>query len=126
MKYSIKNYAEALASAVAQAKPGDGERVIRNFTGLLRKSGDETHAGKIIKEAARILLLENGGREIVFESARPLMESSRKALKGFAGAKDTVTLRTDPDLIAGVRVLVNGEREFDGSLRGKLDKIFSE
>jgi F0F1-type ATP synthase delta subunit len=126
MKYSIKNYAEALASVVRQMKPGDGERTVRNFMGLLRKSGDETHAGKIIKEAARILLLQDGGREIVLESARSLAESSRKALQGFATIKDVVTLRTDPDLIAGVRVLVNGEQEFDGSLKGKLDKLFSK
>jgi F0F1-type ATP synthase delta subunit len=28
-------------------------------------------------------------------------------------------------LIAGVRVLIDDEREFDGSLKGKLDKLFA-
>jgi F0F1-type ATP synthase delta subunit len=32
----------------------------------------------------------------------------------------------NPSLIAGVRVTIDGEHEFDGSLRGKLDKIFAE
>jgi F0F1-type ATP synthase delta subunit len=126
MRYSTQNYAKALAAAVSQAKPEDGTRIIKNFLGLLQKSGDETHAGKIIKEAARTLLLQDGGREIVFESARPLAAQSHKAFQEFATSKDVVTLRTDPGLVAGVRVVINGEREFDGSLKGKLDKLFAE
>ena len=126
MRYSTQNYAKALAAATVNAKSGDNARIIRNFTGLLQKSGDETHAGKIIKEASRILLLWDGGREIVFESARPLGVTPQKAFQEFATPKDVVTLRTDPGLIAGVRVVINGEREFDGSLKGKLDKLFSK
>lgn len=125
MRYSTQNYAKALASAASQAKPEDSARIIRNFKRLLQKSGDEAHAEKIIKEAERILLLRDGGREIVFESARPLVTSPHKSFPGFITHEDTVTLRINPDLVAGVRVIVNGEREFDGSLKGKLDKLFA-
>ena len=124
MRYSTQNYAEALADAVSAAKSEDGARVAGNFMGLLRKSGDETHAAKIVKEAERILLLRGGGREIVFESARPLATPPYKTFQEFTTPKDTVTLRINQDLIAGIRVIVNGEREFDGSLKGKLDKLF--
>jgi F0F1-type ATP synthase delta subunit len=125
MRYSTQNYAKALASAVSQAKPEDNTRIIRNFKRLLRKSGDETHAEKIVKEAERMLLFQGGGREIVFESARPLVVPPHKSFPGFTTREDIVTLRTNPDLVAGVRVTVNGEREFDGSLKGKLDKLFA-
>jgi F0F1-type ATP synthase delta subunit len=124
MRYSTQNYAKALASAILRAQPEDGERIIRNFTGLLRRSGDEIHATKIIKETSRILLLQGGGREIVFESARPLAALSGKALREFATDKDVTVSLVDPSLIAGVRITVDGEREFDGSLKGKLDKMF--
>jgi len=125
MRYSTQNYAKALAAAVMEAKPEDGARIIRNFTGLLRKSGDETHAVKIINEASRMLLLQRGGREVVFETARPMAKAHHeKALREFTKAHDSVTLRVNPDLVAGVRIVVNGEQEFDGSLRGKLDKLF--
>jgi len=126
MRYSTKNYAQALASAIAQVRPEEKSHVAKNFMGLLRKSGDEVHAMKIIKEASRLLLLENGGRDIVFESARPLTKSHAKIVQEFAKNDDAVTMRINEELIAGIRVIMNGEREFDGSLKGKLDNIFSE
>ncbi len=92
---------------------------------MLGKSGDEVHAEKIVKAAERLLQKGDGGREIVFESARPLESSNRDLLSEIATAKDAVTLRVNPDLVAGVRIIIDGEMEFDGSLKGKLDKMLS-
>jgi F0F1-type ATP synthase delta subunit len=125
MRYSLKNYAEALAAAVHDAEPAQQDAMGRNFLVLLGKSGDEVHAEKIIKAAESILRKKDGGREIVFESARPLEGSNKDLLANIATAKDAVTLRVNPDLVAGVRIILDGETEFDGSLKGKLDKIFS-
>ena len=93
---------------------------------MLRRSGDEAHADKIIKEAERILRKEDGTRSVVFESARPLGVARQKSLAIFSRSGDAVSYRTDSRLIAGVRILIDDEREFDGSLKGKLDKLFGD
>jgi F0F1-type ATP synthase delta subunit len=125
MRYSLKNYAEALAAAIYGVELDRKDAIIRNFLALLRKSGDETHAEKIVGATEHILHKKDGLREIVFESARPLERANRKLLSEIAKTKDVIALRVNPDLVAGVRIVIDGEREFDGSLKGKLDKIFS-
>ena len=125
MRYSLKNYAEALAVAIHNTEPTRSDTIVKNFLILLGKSGDEVHAEKIVNAAERILRKKDGGREIILESARPLERENQKLLSGIAGKKDSVAMRIDPNLVAGVRIVIDGEKEFDGSLKGKLDKMFS-
>ena len=61
---------------------------------------------------------------MVFESARRLPAAHRKELEQFLRPGDQAVERLNPNLVAGVRITIDGEYEFDGSLRGKLDKIF--
>ncbi len=126
MKYSLNNYAEALASAVSER--GSGARrdeIVRNFAALLERNGDDVHADAIIRAAERILRRDEGGREVLLESARPISDRNLRSLSAaFAGPKDSVETRVSPELVAGIRVTVDGERELDGSLKGKMDKMF--
>jgi F0F1-type ATP synthase delta subunit len=126
MKYSVKNYAEALAAAIHGAEPSRKDIIARNFLNMLRRSGDEAHAEKIIDAAERLLRKKDGGREIVFESARSLKRSAENPLLKIAKEKDVVVERINSALVAGVRIVIDNEKEFDGSLKGKLDKIFAE
>lgn len=126
MKYPVTIYAKALSLAIIEAGPAGEDGIARNFTALLRKNGDEAGAKKIIKEAWRIVRTKQGLQEVVLESARPLTGEHAKSLRGLAGPKDAVVERVNAELVAGVRIVMNDEREFDGSLRGKLDKMFTE
>jgi len=126
MKYSLKNYGQALAEAILEKENPSQNDVARNFINMLRRSGDEAHAEKIIKEAERILRKKDGIRAVVFESARPLGAAQQKSLNVFSRSGDVISYRTDPRLIAGIRILIDDEKEFDGSLKGKLDKLFQD
>jgi F0F1-type ATP synthase delta subunit len=126
MRYSIDQYAKALAAAILEAKPGNEAVIQKNFQELLRRNSEETRAKKILDLAGRLLRAKKGNREVIFESARTLTPAHKKELGKFLKAEDQMALRVNPSLIAGVRVTIDGEYEFDGSLRGKLDKIFAE
>jgi F0F1-type ATP synthase delta subunit len=63
---------------------------------------------------------------VVFESARKLSSVHQHELEKFLRPGDQAVLRLNAGLVAGIRITVDGEYEFDGSLRGKLDKIFAE
>ena len=58
------------------------------------------------------------------ESARALSAAQEQAVAQFLKADDVVERTIDPALIAGIRIVLNDEMQFDGSLRGKLDKVF--
>ena len=126
MKYSLNNYAEALASAVSESgSAARREEIVRNFAALLERNGDDVHAGAIIGAAERILRRNEGGHEVLIESARPISEQNPRSLSAaFAGPKDSVEMRIDPGFVAGVRITVDDEREFDGTLKGKMDRMF--
>ncbi len=126
MKYSTQDYARALAEVIAASSPREEAAIRKNFQALLYKNNDETRGGKILEAAGRVLRARQGGREVVFESARKLSAPHRNELEKFLRPDDQAVLRVNPSLVAGVRITVDGEYEFDGSLRGKMDRIFAE
>ena len=124
MKYSLKNYGQSLAEAILENQGVQKDAVAKNFMRMLEKNGDEVHAGKIVREAERILRRVDRVRSVTIEAARPLSAGAKKSLAGFVKSGDVVDYRVNPELVAGVRIIIDDEREFDGSLRGKLDKLF--
>ena len=124
MKYRSSIYAKALAEVIAEAKTGDDGRIVKNFLALVERNGDSQHLRKILEEAARFARGTSGVRKVTFESARPLNKSQQASVAGFIRKGDVVEEKIDPSLVAGVKIIVNDERQIDGSLKGKLDKLF--
>ncbi len=123
MKHPAHFYAKALAEA-ASAPDAEGRAIAKNFAELLARNGDEALARKILEEASRYARGKSGIRKVAIGSARPLTPAQRKALAPILRPGDVVVEEVIPDLIAGVRVIVDDEMLFDGSLRGRLDAIF--
>lgn len=124
MKYSVHDYAKALDGAVAAPKANDAA-IAKNFLALIRRNGDESRLEKILDEAARLARGKHGVREVTIESARPLTASQESAAKNFLKSGDMVNYAIDPTLVAGVRIIMNDETQFDGSLKSKLDTLFN-
>src|SRR5579885_2833497 len=116
MRYSIQNYAKALAEVAAEAKPNEAPAIQKNFLELLRRSGDEAHLAKIVDEAERLMRRKDGSRHILVRLARKQKQPARELVKHLTGPRDRVEEQTDPTLIAGMQVIVNDERKFDASL----------
>ena len=77
-------------------------------------------------EAERILRREDGVRSVVFESARPLGVAQQKSLNVFLKSGDVISHRTDPRLIAGVRILIDDEKHCISTLTNLLETWFPE
>ena len=126
MRYSTYWYAKALAQAILDAKTEtQGAAIVKNVLALVRKNGDESRLGKIVEEAARLVRGKWGIRKVTVESARTLGPAQERSLQAFLTAKDVLERKIDESLIAGIRIILNDELQFDGSLRGKLDRIFA-
>ncbi len=123
MKYPIHSYAKALSEVIASKKESSAH-IEKNFIAILRKNGDEMYAKKILEESERLLRKKDGTKKIVLASARPLKESSHTILGDVLGKNDVCKTVIRPDLVAGVTITINDDLRFDGSLKGKLDKMF--
>jgi F0F1-type ATP synthase delta subunit len=128
MKYPTHIYAQALAEVITATKKDDkaaDDKMVANFIALVRRNGDEVHLRSIVEEAARFVRGQSGIRKVTIEMARPMNASQRKMLESFTKPSDVVEERIDPALMAGVRIILDDELQFDGSLKGKLDTVFA-
>ncbi len=127
MKYTPRLYARALTAVIAKRmSPAEEKKTIRNFLELLRKNGDLRLAEKIVSEAERLTLERSGKRKVVLETARPLSDKQKKLLHKMLKPGDIVEEKTSPELVAGAKITVNGNLQFDGTLARKLKKMFGE
>lgn len=123
MKYPTNIYAKALVEVLAASKgqtASDGE-IANNFLALVKKNGDEGHLKKILEEASRMARGKSGVRKVTVASARSLTAAQKKSLDQFTKPGDVMEEEIDPDLIAGIKITINDEMQYDGSLKNKLN-----
>jgi len=123
MKYPINHYARALAEIIASKKEHVAH-IEKNFIAILKKNGDEMYAKKILEESERLLRKKDGTKKIILGSARPFVKHPKDILGNLLGSNDVCETVIRPELVAGITITVNDELRFDGSLKGKLDKMF--
>jgi F0F1-type ATP synthase delta subunit len=126
MKHSARNYARAFADLSAgELKKEDETRLVKNFATLVHKNGDSAKWNAILIEASKLLREKEGRRKVTIETARPLTETGRGQLAGILQKGDIIEEKINTSLVAGVRVTVNDENQFDASLTRRLDRLFA-
>ena len=118
MKYSSKIYAKALTQAILAKKQ---DIILERFVRLLVQNSDMAKAQNIIALTERMLLFANGNKKIVLQTARLIEDLADK----FADKGDLVIQEINPDLVAGVNIIIDDERQLDISLKAKLEKLFA-
>ncbi len=121
MKYRSKVYAKALVESLLDKK-ADENKIKNNFIKLLEKNGDTKKAKEIITLAEKLLLQKMGNKKLVIETARKV--DNKDFLKKFTKKGDIVQEKINSQLIAGLKVIVNNDRQLDLSLAKKLENIF--
>ena len=90
---------------------------------LLKKTGDIKHFNKIVEAIHKKLVNEKGGKWINIETARESALKKEKIKHNFS-EKDYIDFKINPELVAGMRVTVDGEEELDNTLNQKLKNLF--
>jgi F0F1-type ATP synthase delta subunit len=124
MKYSAEIYAKAYVEAVEKSERKREAELSKNFLALVEKNGDLGSLGKIMREIEKMTVKKNGGRFVEIELARDDKKLANKIRQTF-GSTDRVEVREKPELIAGARVLIDGDKEVDFSFARKLKNLFS-
>ena len=123
----IKLYAEALAEIIIEKKaegPERSRRTVANFVKLLVSEGLEKKAGQILDLAEDMLLAKQGKKKITFETARKMTSHQKKILESIAKDGDIIKEKINPEIIAGVKIIINNSRQFDETMKSKLQNIF--
>ncbi len=120
MKNKTLLCAKALAEILAN-KGFDQKKVVNNFVKFLVAAGLQNKSEEILEKTQELLLQKQGNQRIIFETARKI--DTKNFMKSFVKKGDLVEEKINPALIAGIRITVNGQKQFDNSLVNKLNKI---
>ena len=120
-----KLYAKALAEVLNKPSFAKAQesKVVNNFVRLLISQGYEGKSKEILDLAENLLLQKQGKRKITFETARETTPGQKKILESFIKKGDVVKEKINPELIAGIKIIINDSRQFDASMQSKLQKI---
>lgn len=101
-------------------------RLTRNFLLVTEQRDRISHVPGIAKAFEQLLLEQQGIVMAEVASARSLSEAERltleKELEKHLGRKLRTRFHTDPELVGGFRAQV-GDRVYDGSIRGRLQRL---
>lgn len=124
MKYTSAMYAKAFTTAVKASASLNKTTLVNNFVFLLKRTADIQFRADIIRAVEVAWARAHGGRDVHVETAQPMNERLRKAVHAKFTNKDLIQETINPALVAGMRIIVDGEQELDGSMRRKLQKLF--
>jgi len=124
MRYPAEAYARAFTEALAEHS-SKKDHIIKSFLDAVYKNGDWPAVWKILDLIIKKITRDSGGRVVSAEFARPLSEKMISEFKEKFSAKDHMEISIKPELIAGVRVLIDGEKELDMTLAKKINKLFN-
>ena len=125
MRYSPSQYAKAFITVLDLVPKSKEKAACRALTRLAKKNGDGRELDTIVQEAERFLARKKGGQSVVIESARAILPRSRKELLLRFGKNDIVREKISSELVAGIKVTIDGEKELDRSLTGMLQTILA-
>jgi len=118
--------ADRKVEAIAAALGGQASQIVLNTMGLLIQRGRQTEIPGLLEAYRRIAGEALRRVDAIVTSAQPLGEEELKKLAARFGELTGKTVRVknvvDPSLLGGLTVRV-GDTLYDGSLRGKLDRL---
>ncbi len=128
MKYTPRTYAQAYLTTIASHKPGEVNKITRNFWQLVWRHKHFNWRYQIISEIKKLWLEQHNLVEAEVASARPLAAGValelKKTLALLADSEVEINSVIKPHLLGGVVVTMNNTR-FDASLKGRLDNLYN-
>lgn len=125
MKYKPKEYAKALVELLLVKGADEREKEIAvNFIKFIKNNGDEGKADKIISYAKDLFIKKTGRRRVILETARKIKPFQKEFFDSLIHKGDVVEEKINKDLIAGIKIIINNEKQLDASMLKKINNIF--
>lgn len=124
MKFTNKQYAQALYEALQDTQAKDHDTVIENFVQILRQKGDLAQYEKIIAEYEIYDKQQRGITDVEVTTATEikLNKSLIDDLNKVVGKDIELKQKVDSNLIGGV-VIKAGDTLIDGSIKNHLNNL---
>lgn len=127
MKFTSKQYAQALYDAVHETAPKDQEKVLDNFVKVLAENGDVAKHSEIEKEYLTLDMKDKGISQAEVTVAKDMEMNSTlvNQLNEIIGGKVEVKKKVDAGIVGGVVVRMD-DTLIDASIKTQLENLNRE
>ncbi len=125
MRHSSKQYALALLSVLKERSEADHAKIMRSFLGILARNGDRSKLHAIIRDMEKYYLKEAGLKKVVLETPHPVTAETKKEVEHILGKNIVVFEKLNPELLAGIKILIDDILLIDASAQTRIQKIFN-
>ncbi len=126
MKYKTAQYAEALAQALDGVDKETARTRVRTFIEILKKHQMLGKAEAIVRMTECRLAKRAGATRVTLESADMLSSTVQKEIADLFDGHVWIEEKVQPDLLAGVRILIDDEILVDASGKHRLAQLFQK
>ncbi len=124
MKYTIKQYAQAIFEALEDKSEKEQKEITARFLKLLIKNGDWKWHVTLLKALEKLILKKKGLKKVFAEAPREISEALILEIEKIFGGKIYFLQKTNQSLHGGIKILVDDEILIDASAKSRIDKLF--
>ena len=125
MKYTNKQYAAALLAVVQNAAEKKRLEALERFLKILTRNHDYRHLPAILRQLERLHLTERGIQKVEIYAADPVPTDLKREIEKILAKKIIFIEKKNPDLIAGIKILINDELLIDASAKRQIQKMLA-
>ncbi len=126
MKYRPEQYAEALYGTLEGKSPAEQKELIQRFSLILRKNKDSAKIPLILTHFEKKYTEANGLTKIHLESAHPITPLVKAEVEKVLGNKAFIKESVNPNLLAGIRILLDDSVFIDSSALHHINNLFAK
>ena len=124
MKYRPEQYAQALLAACHEKSDVEQKKIVKRFVQLLARhqATSKTHA--ICAAYEKLELRNKGMRSVRLETASLASEKLKNEIHRVLGKNIHIKEVVNPDLLGGLKILIDDEILIDASARRQMEELF--
>lgn len=124
MKYRVSQYAEAFYLALEGKSEVEQKKIIKHFVELLVCHRATGRIRAICETYEKLSLVKKGMRSVRMETATPASEKLKTEIRTVLGKNIYIEEIVNPDLLGGVKILVDDDILIDASTRRQVEDLF--
>ena len=129
MKFSARQYAQALSDSLNETENKDHEKILDNFVKVLAENNDLRLFEEISNEFHKLELAKKGIKQVEVVTAHPINKENEheiiKELNKLVKIDFEIKKRVDESIIGGVVIKVD-DQMLDASVKNNLEQLKKE
>lgn len=124
MKYRPLQYAEALYDTCEGKSEAEQKKIIKKFVEVLMRHQAMHKAREIYIAYENLSLHKQGLRRVRLETVSPATEKLKQEIRVILGKNIHIEEVTNPNLLGGVKILIDNEILIDASAKRQMEDLF--